>query len=345
MKILSIVTIVALAMLSGCGSPPTKHNDHNVDDYPDKRVVHTESQIPYTWVGPRYLVSPGDQLEITYSITSQLQDNYLIDIGDQVRMEFYYYPQLDRTVNVRPDGRITVPYKGDVSAVGLTPTQLAEKLSEVYSDFLNRPRATVSLIRFGEKIRELKQAITTSERGQSRLVLVQPDGRIMLPLIPPIDAAGRTMDELKKEIDRCYARVIDGMATTATLLQATGNRIYVFGAVENPGFIQLQGPTTALQAVSMAGGFSDYAVKGSTLLVTRDEYRRPVGRIIDLETALGNGDLSQDVLLRQADIVYVPRSWLERAAITADAIYRIIPMSFSANYGISDDWDLIRSNP
>lgn len=305
---------------------------HPHPDIKESHQVYQKHELPAA-INPDYLLSPGDELEVIYQFSTELEDAYHIAVGDQIRVEFYYYPQLDRTLNVRPDGKVTLPQIGDVTAVGFTPQELAERITKAYASMLRRPKATVALIRYGEKIRELKEAIKTYTRGQSRLVRINPDGKISLPLLPkPIQAAGLTIEQLHERVNEAYHRIVPGMDASATLLAANGNMIYVFGALRKPGFYTLKGPTTALQAIAMAGGLEPEGTAKTVLWITRDEEKHPVGRILDLESIMTHGNLGLDVLLRQGDVLYVPYSHLGDAAVTADMIWRIIPASFYYAY-------------
>lgn len=71
---------------------------------------------------------------------------YRIERGDKLRLSFYRNGELDRDVQVRPDGRFTIAPFGDIAAAGLTPAQLAQKLDVVFSEVLIEPSATVSVI-------------------------------------------------------------------------------------------------------------------------------------------------------------------------------------------------------
>lgn len=306
---------------------------------PDKRAVYKDTVEYYT---SNYLLSPGDEVEITYHFSVFKQDEYLIDVGDQIRIEFYYYPQLDRTLNVRPDGKVTLPYKGDIVAVGLTPPDLAKQISARFADLLNNPRATVTLVRYGESIRELKEAIKTAQRGQSRLALVQPDGNIAIPMLPPLMAGGKTIGEVQRMVNEAYTPILKGMYTSVTLREARGNRFYIYGEVANPGYYQLNGPTTVSQAIGMAGGLRDSAQHGSTLLITRNEKKQAVGRIVDVEEILSTGNIGKDIMVRQADVVFVPKTTLGRAAIIGNMIRNMIPVDLSFAYTLNENVDILK---
>jgi protein involved in polysaccharide export with SLBB domain len=326
MKHLTIL-ILTTFWIVGCSAP------NHLPSVPNDRHVY-EEKVQY--FSHDYMISAGDQIEVSYHIDVRKQDKYEIAVGDQIRIEFAHYPHLDRTLNVRPDGRITLPQVGDIMAFGYAPMSLAAEISKKYVSTLRNPASTVSLIRFGENIRELKQTIKTSTRGQSRLVLVQPDGRISVPLLKPIRVAGMRIEGIQKTINTEYKKMVSGMFTSVTLIQATGNRIYVMGAVQNPGFFQLVGPTTVSQGIAMAQGFQHSAATKEVLLISRDEKGHAVGKIINMYDILKSGNIGLDSMLRQADIIYVPDTTLSRAGIFMDNIYQLIPFTLTANYQLNN---------
>lgn len=321
---------VAVLILSGCRA----YTPHPPAEIPGGMKVYRDEAV---FLGRDYLISPGDEMEILYHLNVDLQDNYRLAVGDQMRVEFFHYPQLDRTLDVRPDGKITVPYKGDIKAAGLTPEELSKRINETYADFLRESKSTVTLIRYGQRMRDLKDAIKTAARGQSRLILVSPDGKASMPLVTPMRVAGKTIEQVEKEIDAAYQKIIPGMKTSATLYNVKGNIVYVFGAVNRPGFYEMRGPTTTLQAVVTAGGFTPNAETSSTLLISRDEENHAVGRLINLAEVMSTGNIAKDTMVRQADVVFVPNTKLSEAALVADFIRRLIPFSLSATYGIAEN--------
>ena len=304
----------------------------NADHYADENVKEEIKED----VVEEYLISPGDSVEITYHVDVRKQAVYLIAIGDQIRVEFLYYPQLDRTLNVRPDGKVTLPNIGDIDASGLTPEKLAEHITLAYSHQLQAPTTTVSLIRYGERIRELKDAITTSQNGQSRILIVQPDGKVSIPLISTVKVAGKTIDETESLINFKYADVIPGMVTTTALKKITGNKVYIYGEVSNGGYYSLQGRrTTVVQALALAGGLTRDAAIGNVIVISRDKQNRPSGRIVNVKSILRNEGRGDDIALRQADVIFVPKTGLAKASVIGDAIRKMIPINFSAVYNLN----------
>jgi len=83
-----------------------------------------------------------------FSNASAVEDRtvYRIERGDKLHLSFYRNSELDRDVQVRPDGKFSVEPVGDVGAVGLTPVELAQKLDVVFSEVLIDPGATVRVL-------------------------------------------------------------------------------------------------------------------------------------------------------------------------------------------------------
>jgi polysaccharide export outer membrane protein len=93
----------------------------------------------------------------------------------------------------------------------------------------------------------------------SQSLQVRPDGKITLPLVGDIDAAGRTPEELRDTIANQLKEYITNPVVTVIVVEALASNVYVMGEVATPGPVLLHGPTTVLQALAMAGGFKEFA--------------------------------------------------------------------------------------
>ncbi len=81
------------------------------------------------------------------------EDEYVLQLGDVVDVKLFYNPELDETLPIRPDGRISLQLVGEVKAAGLTPAELRERLREEYSEALRRPEIAVIVKEFaGRKV-------------------------------------------------------------------------------------------------------------------------------------------------------------------------------------------------
>ena len=88
-------------------------------------------------------------LPTTPIVYKQGQEAYLLQPGDNLDIKFYYNPELNENVIIRPDGKISLQIIDEIHAAGLTPAQLDEALTKAYSSQLKQPKITVIVKSFG----------------------------------------------------------------------------------------------------------------------------------------------------------------------------------------------------
>ena len=297
-----------------------------------------------------YKIGPSDIIEIIYNFRYELTpDEYILEVQDDLSIDFLFNPELSRKVRVRMDGKITLPLVGEVVAAEKTAVKLHQDLTQKYIKYIKNPNISVVVVKGNIKIEELKKAITTAARGQSKIVPVRPDGRITLPLIGDVQAAGLTVPELRYEVNRQYAKLVRNLDTTVILKQVRSPKVYVMGEVIKPGGYETPQPVTAMQAIAMAGGLKETA-NADSVVVLRDiglpvpkGIRLDIEDIFDLEKSdlakeweerrkrlrekladEGKQDMTQDVYaemgdwnfihndlaLHRNDIIYVPKTFI-----------------------------------
>ena len=116
------------------------------------------------------------------------------------------------------------------------------------------------------------------------------------------------------------------------------------GEVNKPDYFQMDTPTTLTQILSRAGGLTNFAATNSVLLLSRNKEQQPVGRLIDLDKILGEANIGNDPLLRQYDVVYVPRSKIANLGLFIDQyINSIVPQFFRTSLVFG--YDIFRIDP
>jgi polysaccharide export outer membrane protein len=90
------------------------------------------------------VAAPGSPSRATGSTSSQA--DYRLAAGDKLRVEVYKDAQLSQSVQIRPDGKITLPLLGDIEAQGATPIQLRDRVSEALRQYLNNPVVSVMVV-------------------------------------------------------------------------------------------------------------------------------------------------------------------------------------------------------
>jgi polysaccharide export outer membrane protein len=136
--------------------------------------------------------------------------------------------------------------------------------------------------------------------------VVRPDGKIALRLVGEVQAKGRTPGELAQDLDKAYAHELYSPGTTVHVKSTPGRLVYVDGQVAHPGAFAMAPRMSSLQAVAEAGGVTEDAAPGNTILIRRDACGTPAGIKLDLASARSGSD--QDPSVIPGDIIYVPRS-------------------------------------
>jgi polysaccharide export outer membrane protein len=180
-------------------------------------------------VGTRAPVVPTGTAGTTAAAT--VANDYRLSVGDKLRIEVYKDEQLSQSVQVRPDGKITLPLLGDVLAAGLTPTGLRDQLATSLKEYITNPVVTV---------------------------IVQ---------------------------------------------EATPATVFVMGEVKTPGPQPIRGQMTVLEALSMAGGFNDFAKTGDIRVLRKNPTGTETLKFNYKKAVKGEGDT---IVLKPGDIVVVP---------------------------------------
>jgi len=134
-----------------------------------------------------------------------------------------------------------------------------------------------------------------------QVVFVRPDGRISLPLVGEVRAAGLTVAELTQTLNDAYQKTVKGAQVTVSVREIRSRPIFFVGGVARPGPMQLTQDLTLLQAISLAGGLLPTADLESAFVV-RGNVRIPV----DFVRLIQKADLSQNLRLQPGDTVVVP---------------------------------------
>lgn len=138
----------------------------------------------------------------------------------------------------------------------------------------------------------------------TRAVVVRPDGFISMPLVGEVKAEGRTPVELAADLKSGLQPYVQEPRVTVVVREVRSARIYVTGEVARPGGYPIAGPISVLQAVALAGGFSDFADR-EAMLVIRPGQRG--GRFpVRYSQLLSADPHNREALLLPGDTVVVP---------------------------------------
>lgn len=162
---------------------------------------------------------------------ARMSNEYRLSVGDKLRIEVYKDPQLSQSVQIRPDGKITLPLLGDVQAAGFTPIALRDELAKELKEYITNPVVTVIVV------------------------------------------------------------------------EATPATVFVMGEVNQPGAQPMTGEVTVMQALSMAGGFKDFAKTSDIRILRKTAAGTETIRFNYKRAIKGEADA---IALKPGDIVVVP---------------------------------------
>jgi polysaccharide biosynthesis/export protein len=139
----------------------------------------------------------------------------------------------------------------------------------------------------------------------TRKVLVRPDGRISFPLVQDLQAAGMSPGEIKQEIEKELKKYIEVPNVTVIVEAIQSYRVFVTGKVGKPGALMAEKPITVLQALSLAGGFADFANPAEMVVIRNTGGVNVIFRFNYSEVIKGK-NFNQNMLLRSGDVIVVP---------------------------------------
>ncbi len=267
-------------------------------------------------------IDPGKYLspEALEALSESAGKEYLLGPGDVLEI-VSLWPEISGEYVVGPDGCITIYLGGEILVSGLTRKQVDEKIKGALSRFYKYMTLTVKI-----KAYENNQIVVLGRVSQPGPVKLKGEGR----LLDAIAAAGIFPVQDKSTfpttctIFRGKDKVIwidmqDLLFNANTKLNIPlvnkdvvylpdpqESVIYVFGEVNKPGSYEIRNMLTVLSAIGLAGGYTENAVLSEIKLI-RDRQKGGDVVNINLDEMMTEADLGRNFLLKNHDIVFVPR--------------------------------------
>jgi len=179
-----------------------------------------------------------------------------------------------------------------------------------------------------------QQDLGNSSTNQSPFV-VRPDGNVSFPLVGEIHAEGMTVSQFTDVLQQGLSRYIVDPDVSVNISKLGRVRVYVFGEVRKPGAVELDKGHTVIDAIGAAQGFTRDTAKKKIFLIHQDQPKSLIP--INLNNMLKTGDMSQNVTLREGDILYLTKN--HRIDFARD----IAPI-FSSIYMITEVQDNLDNN-
>jgi len=298
---------------------------------------------------PEYIVGPGDVITINYWTPSR-------DEG---------FKQSIYTTAVRPDGKISFIFADDIKVSGYTAGEIKNILTGLAQKYMREPRIEVMVKEYKSKGTLLFGQINILQQGTSG------PGRYPLlgktKVLDLIVAAGGAISgqntgnadlrqvELIRQGKRYSLNLYNAMfrgdvsdnvvldngdTITVPEMPTFAERVYVFGQVNSQGILKLKDSQDLLTAIALSGGTTPVAVKADIKIIREYQERqgKPLILSANLDQILMQGDLAQNIRLKDGDVIYVPRSvigdineFITILTPSLDFIYNR-PSGFRSNY-------------
>lgn len=139
----------------------------------------------------------------------------------------------------------------------------------------------------------------------TKTVLVRPDGKVSFPLAGELIAGGRSVAQVRSDIETRLKTYIPEPAVTVSVADIKGNTVYVIGQVTKPGAYVMNPQLNVLQVLSLAGGTTPYAAVNDIMVIRREGATQKTFSFHFGEVSKGKG-LEQNILLNGGDVVVVP---------------------------------------
>jgi polysaccharide export outer membrane protein len=143
------------------------------------------------------------------------------------------------------------------------------------------------------------------EPDLSKQAVVRLDGKISLPLVNEVEAGGLTCGELRNQLTDKYQNFVSAPVVSVTLVESRSKKIYVSGKVVRPNEFPLQKNMTVAQAISLAGGLTEWADSSNMKLIRKIKGVQKTFRV-NYDAIVSGEDPSQNVLLEPDDTIFVP---------------------------------------
>lgn len=154
---------------------------------------------------------------------------------------------------------------------------------------------------------------------------VRSDGKLDLPMVGEVQAEGKSLPELRRELTALYADKLNYPDLTVIMRSQANLQVYVGGEVRSPGLIRVRNRMTALEAVMRAGGFDPKTAAVSSVVIVRHQGDERYGCTLDLSGEL-DGKAGKVFWLKPGDIVWVPRTVITKLNDYVDQyINKMIP--------------------
>ena len=319
-KAILICWLALLSLVVGCA----EQHDFDKIELTPQAFSGKESETPPELLVSEYRLSPGDKMDVLFEFSTwQQKENFTLAVDHKISVKFVHLPELNETQRIQPNGKISLPYIGEIYVVGKTIQELSEELRTAYSIELIDPELYVTVNDFQAGIQELKKDLYTPSGGLSRRVTVRPDGICTFPIIGDIFVVNKTLPELNEMLNEAYIEKISGISVLLFLEKHTETLIYVAGDVKKPGKYPITRPITVMEAVALAEGARQSADLKRAVVVRKINNKIIAKQINITDFSSSTADF-HPFYLQPDDFLYLPERRLAKLAAIINELQDIL---------------------
>ena len=182
------------------------------------------------------------------------------------------------------------------------------------------PHSTAYRLRIGDEVRVVFQADRTLDYDTP----VSPAGTITVPSGGEVPADGRTVDEVRVDIETAMTRLLVDPRASVVLIDVAEQPVYVLGEVKGPGAVKSAGVIRLSMALAEAGGMLSGGKPSSVMIIRTTGVPEAVAIKVDMTEVLSGRDMTQDLLLEPFDVVFVPKSVIGKVNEFVDLFFNQI---------------------
>jgi polysaccharide export outer membrane protein len=241
--------------------------------------------------------------------------SYAIGAGDVLEVQVWDNKDLNQTVFVRPDGKVSLPLVGEVAAGGRTVQQLQDELTEAYTRTVKVPQVTVLV----KEIRSrpiyfiggfTKPGVEQLTRPLTVLQAVSIAGGLLASADPEngfiLRGDRRIAVDFSRLIQKGDISQNPALEVGDSIVVPLADAVYVHGEVKVPGAVKSTSDLTVLRAISQVGGVTALAAT-NRVEILRGQGERKERIRVDVDKLMRSPGEAPDVLLKPNDIVFVPQ--------------------------------------
>ena len=153
---------------------------------------------------------------------------------------------------------------------------------------------------------DVLQVTVWKNESLTRQLAVRPDGKISMPLLHDVQAAGLTPMQLQEKLATAFGEFMPNPEVAVSVVDVRSYRISVLGEVQKPGVLQLKSDTSVLEAIALAGGFRDFASPSKILILRKNGDGQTQKIPFNYNRVVKDNRSDGNVMLKSGDVVVVP---------------------------------------